>query len=87
MKERLIGAFRRARYAAIGAAIGAFLGGLVSRNGASTGGATGALIGALVGEKRHDVSGFFDSVGSDDAEQEEDGESRLSKIRASAADD
>ncbi|SDJ78739.1 YMGG-like Gly-zipper [Halovenus aranensis] len=86
MKERLIGAFRRARYAAIGAAIGAFLGGLVSRNGASTGGATGALLGALVGEKRHDISGVFEEMGSDDTEKGDD-EGRLSQLRESATDD
>lgn len=73
MKDRLVRAFRRAQYAAIGAAVGAFVGGLLGRSTASTGAATGALVGAIIGEKRHSVEGTLKQLKERDSEEEESG--------------
>lgn len=62
MKNKLMLAISRAKFAAIGAAIGGGLGGLINRNAASTGAATGALIGAIIGEKSVAVSGIVSDV-------------------------
>jgi len=87
MKDRLIRAFRRAQYAAIGAAIGAFVGGLLSRSTASTGAATGALVGAVIGEKRHSVEGTIKELKARDDEDEADGRFAGLRKKQAAADD
>ncbi|GAB7092726.1 hypothetical protein JCM18237_29970 [Halorubrum luteum] len=74
LRGRVIRAYGRARYAAIGGAIGGGLGGLVSRNAASTGAGLGALVGAIVGETRTDVDSIVTDLlerGGDEPEPEE----------------
>ncbi|WP_312911004.1 glycine zipper 2TM domain-containing protein [Natronosalvus caseinilyticus] len=62
VKDRLVRAMSRARYAAMGAAVGAFLGGLLGKQTASTGAALGALVGATIGEHRPTVQSRFDDL-------------------------
>ncbi|USZ71061.1 YMGG-like glycine zipper-containing protein [Natronosalvus halobius] len=64
VKDRLVRAMSRARYAAMGAAVGAFLGGLLGKQTASTGAALGALVGATFGEHRPTVQSRFDDLKS-----------------------
>jgi len=80
MKERITGALRRARYAAIGGALGGALGGLISKNAASTGAATGALLGAVFAEKRSSAGNVLSSLPG--RSSDDDGESVVDKVKA-----
>jgi len=82
MKERITGALRRARYAAIGAAIGGGLGGLFSKNAASTGAATGALLGAAIAEKRSSASAVLSGLPGGD--NDDSGGSVVGKVTSKA---
>lgn len=93
MKERITGAIRRARYAAIGGAIGGALGGLISKNAASTGAATGALLGAVFAEKRSSAGNVLSNLPGQSSDEDDDDTSVVDKVkskkptRADASDD
>jgi osmotically inducible lipoprotein OsmB len=83
MKERITGALRRARYAAIGGALGGALGGLISKNAASTGAATGALLGAVFAEKRSSAGNVLSSLPGRSGDDEADnGGGVVDKVKA-----